>query len=89
MAEQPEAVTIDLGEVYGKRRGMSAKLRLLDEYLAAAEQMAAGYHTVILTGQAPIWLYLKVAHALHGTVRKLLYSSPVTGKVLVFDHDPF
>jgi hypothetical protein len=27
---------------------------------------------VVLTGVAPVWLYLKVAHALHGKARRLL-----------------
>ena len=44
---------------------------------------------VLLTGQAPIWLYLKIAHALHGKARRLIYRSPVTGDVVIFDHDPF
>jgi len=26
---------------------------------------------VILTGQAPIWLYLKIAHELHGIVKSI------------------
>ncbi|WP_456339577.1 CRISPR-associated protein Csx3 [Fervidibacter sacchari] len=40
----------------------------------------------MLTGQAPVWLYLAVAHALHGKARRLLYTSPTTGEVLIFDH---
>jgi CRISPR-associated protein (Cas_csx3) len=44
---------------------------------------------VVLTGQGPIWLYLKVAHALHGKAIKLTYASPVTGEVVIFDHDSF
>lgn len=44
---------------------------------------------VILTGKAPVWLYLAVAHALHGKARKLIYRSPVTGDVVIFDHSPF
>ncbi|MFZ8852729.1 MAG: CRISPR-associated protein Csx3 [Armatimonadota bacterium] len=40
----------------------------------------------MLTGQAPIWLYLAVAHDLHGKARRLLYTSPTTGEVLIFDH---
>lgn len=34
---------------------------------------------MVLTGAAPVWLYLKVAHALHSKARKLLYRAPVTG----------
>ncbi|RLA95047.1 MAG: hypothetical protein DRG83_19050 [Deltaproteobacteria bacterium] len=41
-----------------------------------------------LTGQVPIWLYLAVAHALHGKAKKLVYDSPVTGEVVIFDHSP-
>ncbi len=43
---------------------------------------------VILTGPAPVWLHLRLAHALHGRVRRLLYDSPVTGPVEIFNHDP-
>ena len=43
----------------------------------------------MLTGQAPVWLYLKIAHALHGKAKKLIYDSPATGEVVIFDHDPF
>jgi hypothetical protein len=40
----------------------------------------------VLTGAAPVWLYLKIAHALHDKARKLIYRSPVTGDVVIFDH---
>lgn len=43
---------------------------------------------VTLTGKAPIWLHLRIAHALHGTVRRLTYDSPVTGPVEIFNHNP-
>jgi hypothetical protein len=36
-----------------------------------------------------VWLYLKVAHVLHGKARRLIHSSSVTGEVVIFDHDPF
>ncbi|MGH8007324.1 MAG: CRISPR-associated protein Csx3, partial [Candidatus Binatia bacterium] len=44
---------------------------------------------VVLTGAGPVWLYLKIAHALHGKAKKLIYRSPVTDDVVIFDHDPF
>lgn len=40
-------------------------------------------------GPGPVWLYLAVAHALHGKARRLYYSSPVTGEVLIFGHNPY
>jgi hypothetical protein len=43
----------------------------------------------VLTGAAPVWLYLKAAHALHGKARTLVYTSPASGDVVVFDHNPF
>jgi hypothetical protein len=36
-----------------------------------------------------VWLYLTIAHALHGKARKLVYASPVTGEIVIFDHNPF
>ena len=78
-------ILIDLKELYGE----TAKLSLLPEYLDQALKSAGEGNEVVLTGAAPVWLYLKVAHALHGKARKLLYRSPVTGDVVIFDHDPF
>jgi hypothetical protein len=81
----PGEILIDLSELYAE----AAKLSELDEYVAKAQEMAGEGNVVVLTGQAPIWLYLKIAHALHGKARKLIYRSPVTGDISIFDHDPF
>jgi hypothetical protein len=78
-------VLIDLKALYGD----TAKLALLPAYLEKALQLAGEGNDVVLTGAAPVWLYLKIAHALHGKAKKLLYRSPVTGDVVIFDHDPF
>ncbi|MCX7794875.1 MAG: CRISPR-associated protein Csx3 [Thermodesulfovibrionales bacterium] len=79
-------VVIEIDKLY---EGQQAKLAELDEYLKKALIQAGEGNSVILTGQGPIWLYLKVAHALHGKAVKLIYRSPVTGDVLIFDHSPF
>jgi hypothetical protein len=80
-------ITIDLKELYGETE--TAKLARLDEYTQKALDLAGEGQEVTLTGAAPVWLYLTIAHALHGKARKLVYSSPVTGPVVIFDHDPF
>ena len=77
-------VTIDLNTLFTD----TAKLSELDSYIQKAQTLAGEGNDIILTGQAPIWLYLKVAHALHGKARKLIFRSPVTGDVLIFDHSP-
>lgn len=66
----------------------TAKLSDLDAYVQKAKELAGEGNEVILTGAAPVWLYLKIAHALHGKARKLIYRSPVTGDVVIFDHNP-
>ena len=76
---------IDLRTLYGE----TAKLGDLTSYLERAKALAGDGNDIVLTGQAPVWLYLKVAHALHGRAKKLTYTSPVTGEVVIFDHDPF
>ncbi len=81
------SVTINLETLYAENG--AAKLFRLSEYEQKARELAGMGNEVILTGQAPIWLYLKIAHALHGRVVKLLYNSPVTGDVVIFDHSPF
>lgn len=79
-----KTITTDLSTFYTS----TAKLSELDSYIQKAQTLAGEGNNVILTGQAPIWLYLKVAHALHGKARKLIFRSPVTGDVLIFDHSP-
>ncbi|MGB9661672.1 MAG: TIGR02221 family CRISPR-associated protein [Moorellaceae bacterium] len=63
-----------------------AKMDELPLYLERAKKLAGEGNEVVLTGQGPIWLYLAVAHALHGKARKLFYTSPTTGEILIFDH---
>ena len=75
-------VVIDLKSLYGE----VAKLDELPIYLERAKELAGEGNEIVLTGQAPVWLYLAVAHALHGKARRLLYTSPTTGEVLIFDH---
>ena len=65
-----------------------AKLAQLPEYETTVLAMGLDAQDVVLTGQGPIWLYLRLAHLLHGHARSLRYSSPLTGDVLIFDHDP-
>jgi len=78
-------IVLDLKDLYGE----TARLALLPEYLEKAVRLAGEGEEVVLTGAAPIWLYLKVGHALHGKAKRLIYRSPVTGDVVIFDHDPF
>jgi hypothetical protein len=79
-------ITIDIEALYTGTD--TAKLADLPEYESKARELAGSGNEVTLTGQGPIWLYLKIAHALHGKVRKLSYNSPVTGDVVIFDHSP-
>lgn len=67
----------------------TAKLNELDTYVQKVKNLAGEGNDCILTGAAPVWLYLKAAHALHGKARKLIYRSPVTGDVVIFDHNPY
>lgn len=83
MAEQ---ITLNLESLYASTD--TAKLSELDLYIRKAKELAGEGNEVVLTGAGPVWLYLKIAHALHGKARKLLYRSPVTGDVVIFDHEP-
>lgn len=80
-----ERRVVDLKALYGEQ----AKMGELPAYLEKVKALAGEGNEIVLTGPAPVWLYLKVAHALHGKAKKLIYSSPVTGEVVIFDHDPF
>lgn len=77
-------VIIDLRTFYDD----TAKLDSIPDYISRVKKEARQGNDVILTGQAPIWLYLIAAHAVHGLARSLYYRSPVTGDVKIFDHNP-
>ena len=83
--KQNKPVLIHLNQLYGE----TAKLHDLPDYTQQAVQLAGEGDEVVLTGAAPVWLYLAIAHALHGKVKRLVYRSPVTGDVEIFNHDPF
>lgn len=67
----------------------TAKLSDLDLYIQKAKELAGDGNDVVLTGAGPVWLYLKIAHTLHGKAKSLKYRSPVTGDILIFDHNPY
>ena len=77
--------TIDLSQLYRDR----ARLEELSTYIQQAVELAGQGNEVVLTGAAPVWMYLGIAHALHGKAKRLVYRSPVTGDVEIFNHDPF
>lgn len=78
-------IRIDLGNLYTE----IAKLEDLPKYISKTLELAGEGNEIALTGRAPVWLYLVLAHALHGKATKLTYSSPASGKVIIFDHSPF
>lgn len=67
----------------------NAKINDIPEYLDQIDKLHLSGKDVILTGKGPIWLYLKIAHHLHGIVMSLTYDSPVTGQITIFNHSPF
>lgn len=80
-----EVVEINISRLYEGR----AKLKDLDAYIKKVLLLSGEGNDVVLTGAGPVWLYLKLAHALHGKARKLIYRSPVSRDVVIFDHSPF
>lgn len=65
----------------------TARVSELAAYEAKARAIAGEGNVVILTGKGPIWLYLRLAHALHGLARRVIYRAPESGDVVIFDHD--
>lgn len=80
-----EYIVIEMNKLYSD----TAKLSELPSYTSVAVDLAGEGSNLVLTGPAPVWLYLKIAHALHGKAKRLIYRSPVTGDVEIFNHDPF
>lgn len=84
-----QPITINLEQIYGKDKGNNARLDLMEDYLSQVRSLNIEGQEVVLTGAAPVWLYLKIAHGLHGKAKALFYDSPVTGRIAIFDHNPF
>ena len=79
-----DTIEINVAALYSD----TARLAELDSYLQKAINIAGDGNDIVLTGAGPVWLYLKIAHALHGKARRLIYRSPITGDVVIFDHSP-
>ncbi len=79
-------MTLDLSTLYTATG--TAKLADLPAYEARVKELVPPGADVTLTGPAPVWLYLRIAHALHGRACVLTYDSPVTGPVEIFNHNP-
>ena len=79
-------MTLDLATLYAATG--TAKLADLPAYEARVRELVSPGADVTLTGHGPVWLYMRLAHSLHGRARKLFYDSPVTGPVEIFNHDP-
>ena len=79
-------MTFDLSTLYAATG--TAKLADLPEYESRVRELVPPGADVILTGPGPVWLYLRLAHLLHGHARILTYDSPVTGQVEIFNHNP-
>lgn len=77
---------INVENVYGKSEGKNALLSEIPNYVDMVTKLAEGKKIVTLTGAGPVWLYLIIAHVLHGKVALLQYDSPVTGHVTIHDH---
>ena len=79
-----EKVIIDVKNIYGE----TAKLADMPQYETKAVELAGEVNEVVLTGAGPVWLYLKIAHALHGKCLMLKYTSPASSEVVIFNHNP-
>jgi len=77
-------VVVDLSTFYTSR----AKFSKISLYRQKAIDLAGNGKEVVLTGAAPVWLYLNIANELHGKVKSLIYRSPVTGDAVIGDYAP-
>jgi len=78
-------IEIDVEALY-RRLGETARQEHLPEYERQAREQAGEGNDVVLTGRGPIWLYLRLAHTLHGVARTLAYRAPEAGEVRIFNH---
>jgi hypothetical protein len=80
-----QTIEIDLSKLYKD----VAKVDEIELYKNKALEIAGTGNNIVLTGNAPVWMYLYIAHALHGKAKSLTYSSPVLKEFAIFDHNPY
>ena len=86
--KKQERVVVDLrNSVWSLNDERRARPELLPEYIKTAlEKAGEGADVVVLTGTAPVWLYLAIAHAFFSKCRQLIYNSPTTGDIEIFNY---
>jgi len=84
------AIVIDIQQVWSEVSPDGADPALMQVYLAKVREIVAARHRpgapYILTGRGPIWLYLSVAHELHGHATQLWGFDPKLGYILIYGH---
>lgn len=85
-----ERKVLDLKSLYspvGENR--RAEVSQLDLYVKKALEFVGDAETVVITGSAPTWIYLRTFYVLSisGKVKTLIYNSPRTGDVVIFGGD--
>lgn len=75
-------------QVWSPNGETRASAHLLNRYITEALVAVQKSETVVITGSAPTWLYLAVAHALavNGHCKHLIYNAPSSGDVTIFDY---
>jgi hypothetical protein len=73
-------ILIDVKGICGER----PELALLPKYESKVLELAGQGNDVTLTGIAPMWLFMRLTHALHGRCRGLSYMSPAGVPVVIF-----
>ena len=63
-------MTVNVDQLYAATG--TAKLADLPAYESRVKELVPSGADVTLTGPGPVWLYLRLAHALHGRARKLI-----------------
>jgi hypothetical protein len=73
-------VTIDVKTLCGERPSIG----LLSEYESLVVKFAGQDNYIVLTGVGPMWLFMRLTHALHGRCMGLSYMSPAGVPVVIF-----
>lgn len=82
-------VVVDLKNSIWQPTGqeLQAEQHLLSTYRKRAKEFIGNQpiETIVLTGSAPVWLYLAIFDELRNTCDKLAYNSPKSGEVLIVE----
>lgn len=84
--KKTKRLVVDLKSIWSPHREDRAQRHLLQIYRRRARNFLnnKSVETIVLTGSAPVWLYLAIFDELQNSCDSIVYNSPLSGEITIF-----